>query len=312
MGRHPSAVGSYKIAIQRDFKTAVVFNNLGHSLMRMPEGTDVEAAECFRKAVKADPRLQIAYHNLATLVLKEASTNTDRISTARLKEGLDAIARAFELGPATAIGWIHRDAARLYVLAAAVEPRWDDLAFEHLNAAIERGVPPASLKDDRILRPLHGDARFRRLLERPVVSAPPIYTLRLLQGDLAAVEPKAQTYRGLQKAWASPDRVSTARLKEGLEAIARALELGPANGYVHLDAARLYVVAAGMEPRWKELAFENLSAASDRGLPPAMLKSDLILGPLRGDARFQRLIARPAVEPPETPVRRFLDPLQDK
>ena len=166
MGNHLLAVSSYRSAINRGFKTAVVFNNLGYSLMCTQAGDD-EAAQYYQKAITADPRLQIAYYNQATLALKKACNQQVPISPEALREGVKAIAKAIELGPET--GQIHLDAARLWVLAAKIEPRWEELALEHLGAAIDRGLPPANLKSDRILRPLHGD-RFKQLTERPAVN----------------------------------------------------------------------------------------------------------------------------------------------
>jgi serine/threonine protein kinase len=171
MDNHHWAVGCYRIAIDRDFKTAVVFNNLGYSLMFTPDA-DHEAAQFLWKATKADPRLQTAYYNLATLQLKKALRDRDGISSEALsealKEGRAAIAKAIELGPATA--QLHRDAAQLWVLAAEFELQWKERALEHLDAAIALGLPPANLKKDIILRPLEGD-EFNRLTERPAVNS---------------------------------------------------------------------------------------------------------------------------------------------
>jgi serine/threonine protein kinase/Flp pilus assembly protein TadD len=180
-GNHKSAVGCYQFAIQRDFKTAVVFNNLGFSLMCT--GAHAEAAQLFRKAIQVDPRLQTAYYNLATLELKKAwgdDRPPRRSPPEGLKEGLEAMAKAIELGPPTA--QLHVDAAKLWVLAARIEPRWKERALEHLDAAIDRGLPPANLKN-KILRPLEGD-RFKRLTERPAVTpsaTPPVWVLDPLE-----------------------------------------------------------------------------------------------------------------------------------
>jgi tetratricopeptide (TPR) repeat protein len=178
LGHDRWAVGYYSFAIQRDFKTAVVFNNLGYSLMCAKDGADEEAAECFRKAIKANPRLQIAYYNQATLALKKAWRDRSRVSSQTLREGLEAITRAIELGPES--GQIHLAAAHLWVLAAKIEPGWKELAFEQLGAAIDRGLPPANdVKIDQILRPLHGD-RFNHLIERPAVKSAQTPLLRVL------------------------------------------------------------------------------------------------------------------------------------
>jgi hypothetical protein len=172
MGNHRWAIGCYRLAMARDFKTAVVFNNLAYSLMMTGED-DKAAAEYLRMATQADPRLQAAYYNLATLELKKAVNDRDRISS----EGLVAIAKAIELGPTTAR--LHLDAAYLCVLASKIEPRWKELALEHLEAAIDRGLPPTDLKKDPVLRLLAGD-RFKRLTERPAVNASPTHNPRVL------------------------------------------------------------------------------------------------------------------------------------
>jgi len=183
LGHHSWAVGCYRKAIQRDFRTGGVLNNLGYSLKFTPGGAEEEAAQWFEEAIKADPRLQVAYHNRAIVELKKACEQPDRISSEALRKGLEAIARAIELGPAT--GEIHLDAARLWVLAEKIEPRWKERALAHLDAAIDRGLPPANLKNDRILRPLHG-AEFKRLTERSAVKSsqtPLVRVLDPLQGN---------------------------------------------------------------------------------------------------------------------------------
>jgi hypothetical protein len=63
-------------------------------------------------------------------------------------------------------------------LAAKTEPRWKERALEQLEAALERGLPPARLKD-KSLRPLEGE-RLQRLSERPAVSAPPTPPVQFL------------------------------------------------------------------------------------------------------------------------------------
>jgi serine/threonine protein kinase/Tfp pilus assembly protein PilF len=172
------AAGHYKEAIKRNFKTAVVFNNLGYSLVQMKDPQATEAADCFRKATEADPHLQIAYYNRASLALRKAWIHLDQFSDDDLREGLAAMTKAMELGPATA--FMHLDAASLYVLAAKIEPRWQELALDHLAVAIDHGLPPADLKRTYgHFRPLHG-ARFQRLTERPTVGSPPKPTVRIL------------------------------------------------------------------------------------------------------------------------------------
>jgi serine/threonine protein kinase/Flp pilus assembly protein TadD len=173
---HRWAVGCYRIALERGLESAVVFNNLGYSLMFTPDADD-EAAQFLRKAIKADPRLQTPYYNLACLELKKAWNDRDHISPDGLKEGLAAMAKAIERGPATA--QLHLDAAHLWVLAAKIEPRWKERALEHLNAAIDRGLPPGTLLKDKILRPLEGD-EFKRLTERPAVEVSQTPVLRVL------------------------------------------------------------------------------------------------------------------------------------
>jgi serine/threonine protein kinase/Flp pilus assembly protein TadD len=173
---HHWALGCYRIALERDFKPAVVFNNLGYSLMSTNGGDD-KAAAYLRKAIQADPRLQPAYYNLAILELRQGWDRRDRISAEGLREGLAAMAKAIELGPATAT--LHRDAAQLWVFAAKLEPRWKERALEHVDAAIDLGWPPAELKKNKILRPLDGE-RFQRLTDRPAVNAPQTLPLRIL------------------------------------------------------------------------------------------------------------------------------------
>jgi serine/threonine protein kinase/Flp pilus assembly protein TadD len=176
MQRHQAAASCYRIALSRNFKTAVIFNNLGYSLA-FTEGRDAEAAEFLRQAIKTDPGLQMAYYNLAGLQLKKAWNNRDLVSPEGLKEGVAAIARAIELGPAPAK--MHVDAAHLWVLAEKIEPAWKEKALEHLSAAIDRGLTPTALRTDKFLLPLRGE-QFRRLTERAAVQVPQTPIVRVL------------------------------------------------------------------------------------------------------------------------------------
>jgi serine/threonine protein kinase len=178
MDRYDLAIFRYQDAISNGFQTAIVFNNLGYSLMRQGRGAELEGAQNLRRAIREDPGLQIAYYNLAMLRLAEACNSLRRtpVSGQELREGVEAIMKAIELG---ANEELHRQAARLHVKADRVEPRWRELALDHVEKAIDLGLPLEKVKRDPIFNPLRDDPRFRGLLERPAAE-PPVRIRRIL------------------------------------------------------------------------------------------------------------------------------------
>jgi hypothetical protein len=98
-------------------------------------------------------------------------------------------ATAFALGPDTAV--MHLEAAHHYVLAANLEPRWKELALHHLRQAIQGGIKTEQVKNDTILkRRLEKDPGFLELLQMPSVAAPTnLLTLQAVQDPLRDFPP---------------------------------------------------------------------------------------------------------------------------
>ena len=63
--RHSQACVAYEAAIQRGFRTACVYNNLGYAWRHL--GKFPEAVDGFDKAVSLDSSLQCAYWNRAAI-----------------------------------------------------------------------------------------------------------------------------------------------------------------------------------------------------------------------------------------------------
>lgn len=81
--------------------------------------------------------------------------------------------------------------------------------------------------------------------------------------------------------------------REGLQAMEKTLELGPADAQLHLDAARLFALAQFVEPRWKELTLSQLEKALSLGLDRGQVERDFRFKAFLGDEKLQRLLRSP-------------------
>lgn len=101
--------------------------------------------------------------------------------------------------------------------------------------------------------------------------------------------------------------------REGLDAMRKVFEVGPANGQLHLDAARLYALAEFQELRWKELALSHLEKALRRGIDARQVERDYRFKSLVADEAFQRLLrsATSQVNDPLPVIQRNPDPFPD-
>ena len=191
----------YEKAIEGGFATSEVYHNLAYCLMHTRGGDEKKALAALKKAIALDPNNQLAYYHRARLEIKlffanpaasvwslpvEASALTcgwgivPAVVLAR--DGLSAVRKIFEIGPAS--GLMHWEAARYYVLAHKLEPRWKELALDHLQKAIEGGVPIAQVRIDMILKPrLEKELRFAELLQ--MTSGPAdLLTIQAIQDPL--------------------------------------------------------------------------------------------------------------------------------
>jgi tetratricopeptide (TPR) repeat protein len=151
----------FEKAIKKNFATSEIYANLAYCQMNT-RGLDRQALANFQKAIELDPKNQMAYFQRARLdailVLGNPKYNS------MTPEGLAALRMAFATGPAT--GLMHLEAAHHYVLAAKLEPRWKELALEHIQKAIQGGIPAKQVKIDGILKPhLEKEPRFLELLQ---------------------------------------------------------------------------------------------------------------------------------------------------
>ena len=153
----------YEKAIENGLATSDVYLNLAYCRMQI-RGGDRKAVDALQKAIALDPKNQMAYYQRARLDVKLVSDNP--AYNTLTPEGLAALRQAFEIGPAT--GPMHLEAAYHYVLAQELEPRWKELALDHVQKAIEGGVTADQVKNDQILKPrLENEPRFAELLRMP-------------------------------------------------------------------------------------------------------------------------------------------------
>ncbi|HYT93180.1 MAG TPA: tetratricopeptide repeat protein, partial [Gemmataceae bacterium] len=148
-GGHEVAIYYYDNAIKAEFKTAQVYNNLGWSLAQRNLRT--EAREFFTRAIQADPTLQVAYHNRLLLTVRQgADQGSDpQRWKATLHEGLADFDKAMQLGPVTAD--LYRNGARLCSLGVASDPTLAQRGLRYVARAIEHGILPKDLREDRLL-----------------------------------------------------------------------------------------------------------------------------------------------------------------
>ncbi|HMF18542.1 MAG TPA: protein kinase, partial [Gemmataceae bacterium] len=172
------AAFNYEKAIENGFATSEVYHNLAYCWMHI-RGSEDKALAALKKAIALDPNNQLAYYRrvrleteLFTAKLAVAMRNLDIVLAQQKKpaaidvfkkaladefdknvltrDGLTAVRKMFEIGPAS--GLMHWEAARFYVLAHKLEPRWKELALDHLQKAIEGGMTVAQVKADTILK----------------------------------------------------------------------------------------------------------------------------------------------------------------
>jgi serine/threonine protein kinase/Flp pilus assembly protein TadD len=159
--RFESAAFFFEKAIENGFATSEVYQNLAYCLMHMP-GDEDQALVALKKAIALDPNNQRAYYHRARLEIKLLIVQPAKNVLTR--DGLAALQKMFAIGPAT--GLMHLEAARYYVLAHKLEPRWKELALDHLHHAIQNGVKTAQVQIDLILKPrLENEPRFAQLLQ---------------------------------------------------------------------------------------------------------------------------------------------------
>jgi serine/threonine protein kinase len=198
------AVFLYEKAIEKGLVSSEVYQSLGYCLMQI-RGGDRKALAALKKAIELDPNNQMAYYHRAYLDVQIVlGRNPGKYSLTQ--EGLAALGKAFALGPATAS--MHLEAARHYVLASSLEPRWAfalgpaaavmhllpanleprwrELALDHLRQAIQGGIKSDKAKT-YLKRWLEKDPGF---LEFQIPSGPaPLVTVQAIQDPLRDFPP---------------------------------------------------------------------------------------------------------------------------
>ena len=159
------AIAALEEVIERGQPVGEVFNNLAYCYLRKKDLDKAEKA--LEKAFKLNPGLQAAFHNRAMLDFLKAIRPTERIP----ESGIEDIRRAFGFGPPNAE--LHRDAARLYAIAAENGKNhtrnrgWTLEALYHLKKAIELGMDPKDLAKDETFQSLKNEQVFQELATRP-------------------------------------------------------------------------------------------------------------------------------------------------
>jgi eukaryotic-like serine/threonine-protein kinase len=175
------AVFLYEKAIENGLATSDVYLSLAYCLMQI-RGGDRKALDALQKAIALDPKNQMAYYQRARLDVKLVLVNPE--NNTLTPEGLAALREVFEIGPAT--GPMHLEAAHHYVLAQKLEPRWKELALDHLHKAIQSGMKADQVRNDQILKPrLENEPRFAELLRMPSGPTPANHlTVQAIQDPL--------------------------------------------------------------------------------------------------------------------------------
>jgi len=168
--RHDAALLTYREAVDKGYRVAAVYNNMGFSHLQngvLQNGVLPQARAELDLAVSLDSTLQAAYYNRGLVTLAEAAAGG---KDAPVAAGLADFRKALDCGPASAR--LCRDAANLCILA-----REEKEASEHLRHALELGLEWSALERDPLPR------RYR---DRPWFAA---------LKDVAAGEPNLETVR---------------------------------------------------------------------------------------------------------------------
>jgi serine/threonine protein kinase len=176
------AVFYFEKAIENNLATSEIYSDLAYCQMQV-RGLDRKALANLNKAIELDGKNQLAYFHRAKLEVDLVLINPGDNSLT--PEGLTALRLAFAGGPAS--GLMHHEAARHYVLADKLEPRWKELALEHIHKAIQAGIPAENVKNDVILTSrLSKEPRFLELLKlRPRAAVPAsVLALQAIQDPL--------------------------------------------------------------------------------------------------------------------------------
>ncbi|MCA9122008.1 MAG: protein kinase [Planctomycetaceae bacterium] len=164
-GNYISAIIGYQQANERDGDYAMRYVSLAHC--KRLQGSKPELAILdLDKALELDPNLQIAYHSRAN-AYRDAVDRTNF----PLSKAIVDIETAIRIGPTYA--QLQYDAARIYSLAAAEDPKFFEEIQLHLSSAIDLGLHEHNL--DRIAEFEHLKEHdwFAALAERSRIGEPP-------------------------------------------------------------------------------------------------------------------------------------------
>lgn len=157
-----AAVAYYERAVDQGYRSALVYNNLGHCLDKVARFRDAEDA--LKKSILLDPHLAAPRHNLARVEFHAAAQK-------RRAPDLEPIKDAIQFGPET--GQLYLDAARTYALCSkhskdnAARREFHDEVFWAMNRGLNFGFGSKDLRDiSGIDSSLKADARWQDLEKR--------------------------------------------------------------------------------------------------------------------------------------------------
>jgi serine/threonine protein kinase/Flp pilus assembly protein TadD len=154
-----AAMKEYQAALEKGETSPVLFNNLGYTC-RVLNRLD-EADAYLRRAVKADHRMQAAYHNLVLVCLRRAMRGQ-----LVPKEAFEFAQQALSTGSPS--GDLYHDVAILYAIASQQDHTFIGAAIEHVGMAVESGIAPDTFRTSPSFAKLQADGHFRRALSQPV------------------------------------------------------------------------------------------------------------------------------------------------
>jgi tetratricopeptide (TPR) repeat protein len=148
--------------LNRGFRTAEVYNNLGH--LYLDRNQLVDAQHNLNCALEINPELGVAHYNQAVLCYRQALDADPKSldGNRSLEKGILHFRRAGQItsGSMAFVG------ATLCACAAAFDERWTEPALTYLAEAIDKGIKPQAWQSVFPFTHIKDKPGFQALLSR--------------------------------------------------------------------------------------------------------------------------------------------------